>query len=206
MRDVLKFKKLLNEFRSLAFEGEYIEDILLEAHDDFESAYQQFIEEHEIDLEDLMGKNKERAEKIIEDSADEYHNKIQGEPEELGKFKKTHRKLLRLLHPDRLDSDDPRREEFEDDFKKLTSAIDQGIWAVFFDIADKYKVDIVEIEEANRLLLEDIEKMQGKIKGKKTTFSWYLNQCEDEPCREKVIRTFLSFMYGWTESQKDDLG
>lgn len=197
MRDVLKFKKLLNEFRSLTFEGEYIEDILLEAHDDFEEAYQKFIKENEINVEDLTSKNQKKVEKIVEESAEEYYQEIKGEPEELQKFKKTHRKLLRLLHPDRLDSDDPRREEYEEDFKKLTGAIDKGVWAVFFDIADKYNVDIVEVEEANRLLMEDIQKMEGMIKGKKTTFSWYLNQCEDDECREKVIRTFLSFMYGW---------
>jgi hypothetical protein len=198
MRDLLKFKKLLNEFRSLSFEGEYIEDILLEAHDDFENAYQEFVKEHEIDLEELTGKNKEKVEKIVEQTAEEYFHEPKGEPEELSKFKKTHRKLVMLLHPDRQDQSDPRREEREEDFKKLTSAIDDGLWAIFFDIADKYGVDIVEIEEANKLLIEDIEKMEGKIKGKKSTFSWYLNQCEDDECRERVVRTFLNFMYGWS--------
>jgi hypothetical protein len=199
MRDILKFKKLLNEFRSLSFEGEYVEDVLLEAHDDFEGAYKNFIKDHEIDLKDLMKDNEKKAEKIIEDNAEEYYHELKGEPEELLKFKKTHRKLVRLLHPDRQQADDPRSAEREEDFKKLSAAIDNGHWAIFFDVADKYGVDIVEVEEANRLLVEDIKKIEGKINGKKKSFSWYLKQCEDDDCRENVVRTFLKFVYGWEE-------
>jgi hypothetical protein len=89
------------------------------------------------------------------------------------------------------------REEKEEDFKKVVSATESGIWADFFDVADKYGVEIEEVEEANRLLMEDIEKMVEKNKGKKTTFSWMLNECEDEPCRERIIKTFLNYMYGY---------
>ena len=59
MRDKLKFKKLLNEFRSLKFEGEYIEDVLLEAHEDFESYYNKFCEDKGISIKDLEDKNKD---------------------------------------------------------------------------------------------------------------------------------------------------
>jgi hypothetical protein len=182
MRDKLKFKKLLNEFRSLKFEGEYIEDILLEAHEEFDKYYGQFCEDRG----------------IKEESVKDYYMKLHGNQEELTQFKKTHRKLMRQLHPDKLDESDPLREEKEEDFKRVVEAVETGMWADFFDVADKYGVEIEEIDEANRLLMEGIEKIEGKNKGKKTTFSWMLSECEDEPCRERIIRTFLNFMYGYT--------
>jgi hypothetical protein len=197
MRDKLKFKKLLNEFRSLRFEGEYIEDILLEAHDDFENYYSKFCEDRGISIKDLEDRNKKRVETIKGETVKEYYQKLHGDSEELVQFKKTHRKLMRMLHPDKLSENDPMREEKEEDFKKVVSATESGIWADFFDVADKYGVEIEEVEEANRLLMEDIEKMVEKNKGKKTTFSWMLNECEDEPCRERIIKTFLNYMYGY---------
>jgi hypothetical protein len=198
MRDKLKFKKLLNEFRSLKFEGEYIEDILLEAHEEFDKYYGQFCEDRGINSEQLERANKNRVKSIKEESVKDYYMKLHGNQEELTQFKKTHRKLMRQLHPDKLDESDPLREEKEEDFKRVVEAVETGMWADFFDVADKYGVEIEEIDEANRLLMEGIEKIEGKNKGKKTTFSWMLSECEDEPCRERIIRTFLNFMYGYT--------
>lgn len=197
MRDQLKFKKLLSEFRSLKFEGAYIEDILLEAHDDFESYYTKYCEEKEIDLKALEEANRKRVETIKGETAKEYYEKLHGDAEEIVRFKKTHRKLVRMLHPDKLDDSDPRRDEKEEDFKRMISATETGVWSEFFDVADKYGVEIEEVDEANKLLMEDIEKMGNKNKGKKTTFSWMLNECEDEPCREQIIKRFLSLMYGY---------
>ena len=198
MRDKLKFKKLLSEFRSLKFEGEYIEDILLEAHEEFDNYYGQFCEDRGINIKQLEEKNKNRVESIKGETVKDYYKKLHGNQDELTQFKKTHRKLMRLLHPDKLDESDPQREEKEEDFKRVVEAVETGIWADFFDVADKYGVEIEELDEANRLLVEDIEKMEGKNKSKKTTFSWMLNECEDEPCRERIIRTFLNFMYGYS--------
>lgn len=199
MRDFLKFKKLLNEFRSLKFEGEYIEDILSEAHLEFDEFYSKFCEENSINIEELENKNKERVETIKEESSKEYFKKEDCDSKEFTPFKKTHRKLVRLLHPDKLKPEDPRSAQREEDFKIMSDAIQRGLWATFFDIADKYGVEIEEVEEANRLLVDEIKKMEGKIKGKKSTFSWMLNQCENDPCRERVIRAFLSLMYGYSE-------
>ena len=67
----------------------------------------------------------------------------------------------------------------------------------FNAVVDKYGIEIEEVEEANKLLMEDIEKMVEKNKGKKTTFSWLLNECQDDDCRERIIKTFLNYMYGY---------
>jgi hypothetical protein len=198
MREILKFKKLLNEFKSLKFEKEYVEDVLMEANGDFEKSYSDFIEENEIDTSEFAHLFQEELE--VQDDGEIYE--VNGEPEELSVFKKTHRKLVRLLHPDVIDPDNPRKEEFDEDFKKMSSAIQNEVWADFFDVADKYNIEIEEVEEANKLLTKDIENLGQKIETKKKTFSWFLNKCDGDPdCRDHVIRTYFKSKFGWSRDE-----
>ena len=198
MRDVLKFKKLLNEFKSLKFEKEYVEDVLMEANSDFEKVYTEFIEENDIDPSNFGPLMVE--EEQVED--DGQLNASARTPEELAKFKETHKKLVRLLHPDAIDPNDPRKDEMFEDFKKMSTALQNSIWADFFDVADKYGVKIEEIEEANKLLTQDIENLGQKIEGKKKTFSWFLKQCDGDPaCRDVVISAYFKSKFGWTRDE-----
>jgi|SRR6056300_76166 len=200
MREHLKFKQLLNQFRSLKFEEEYIKDFLMEADSEFEDAFQSYLEKNELSEDDLNRPPPQQLEVVEED--DESICESSTEPLELKHFKKAHRKLVKILHPDRQSANDPRRQEHEEDFKKLTKALNDNLWAEFFEIADKYNVELDRVEEANRLLLEDIEKASETIEGKKKTFSWFLSQCGDsEDCRDNVIEVYLRSKFGWTKDK-----
>ena len=194
MREHLKFKQLLNQFKSLKFEEEYVKDFLIVANEDFEDAFENYLKENGITNEELEGPPEEEL--PMEDDGELHESST--DPIDMKHFKKAHKKLVRILHPDRQFDNDPRREEHEEDFKKMTSAINDGVWAEFFEIADKYNVDLDRVEEANRLLLEDIGKTSETIEGKKRTFSWFLSQCEDsQDCRDNVIEVYLKSKYGW---------
>lgn len=198
MREHLKFKQLLNQFRSLKFEEEYVKDFLMEANEDFEATFENYLKQNGITNEELEGPPQEEL--CMEDNG-ELH-KSSTEPVEMKHFKKAHKKLVRILHPDRQRDNDPRKEEHEEDFKKMTTALNDSVWAEFFEIADKYNVDLDKVEEANRLLLEDIEKTSDTIEGKKKTFAWFLSQCADsQDCRDNVIEVYLKSKYGWTKEQ-----
>jgi hypothetical protein len=199
MREHLKFKQLLNQFKSLKFEEEYVKDFLMEANEDFENAFENYLKENGITNEELEGPPEEPQPPVEDDG------KLQEsstESVEMKHFKKAHKKLVRILHPDRQRDDDPRKEEREEDFKIMTTALTDGVWAEFFEIADKYNVELDRVEEANRLLLEDIDKTTGTIEGKKKTFSWFLAQCgESQDCRDNVIEVYLKSKYGWSKDK-----
>jgi len=200
MREHLKFKQLLNQFRSLKFEEEYIKDFLMEADSEFEDAFQSYLEKNELSEDDLNRPPSQQLEVVEED--DESICESSSEPLELKHFKKAHRKLVKILHPDRQSANDPRRDEHEEDFKRLTKALNDNLWAEFFEIADKYNVELDKVEEANRLLLEDIEKASETIEEKKKTFSWFLSKCGDnQDCRDNVIEVYLRTKFGWVKDK-----
>jgi len=199
MREHLRFKQLLNQFKSLKFEEEYLKDYLMEANDLLEEALKEYIEEQGISREELEAGNPPPMDFGEDDG--EIHDSST-EPLEMKHFKKAHRKLMKILHPDRQSPNDPRREEFEEDFKRLTTALNEECWADFFDIADKYSVKLDRVEEANRLLIEDIDKASDTIETKKKTFAWFLAQCGDSAdCRENVLEVYLRSKYGWTKEE-----
>ena len=199
MREHLKFKQLLNQFKSLKFEEEYVKDFLMEANEDFEESFDNYLKENDITMDDLVGPPKE-PEPTIED--DGQLRESSTESIEMKHFKKAHKKLVKMLHPDRQRESDPKREEREEDFKKMSTALNESVWAEFFEIADKYGVELDRVEEANRLLLEDIGKTSETIEGKKRTFSWFLSQCgESQDCRDNVIEVYLKSKYGWPKDK-----
>lgn len=199
MREHLRFKQLLNQFKSLKFEEEYMKDYLTEANEDFEEAFEKYLEENGITNEELEGPPQE-PQPVIEDDGQLHESST--EPIDMKHFKKAHKKLVKILHPDRQRANDPRREEHEEDFKRLTTALNERIWAEFFEIADKYNVELDRVEEANRLLLEDIEKTSETIESKKKTFSWFLSQCGDsQDCRDNVMEVYLRSKYGWIKDK-----
>ena len=199
MREHLKFKQLLNQFKSLKFEEEYLKDYLMEANELLEEALEEYIEQQGISREDLEGGNPPPMD-FGEDDGELQDSST--EPLELKHFKKAHRKLLKILHPDRQKANDPRKEEYEEDFKRMTTALNEECWADFFDIADKYNVKLDRVEEANRLLIDDIDKASDTIETKKKTFAWFLAQCGDSAdCRENVMEVYLRSKYGWVKDQ-----
>lgn len=199
MREHLKFKQLLNQFKSLKFEEEYLKDYLMEANELLEEALDEYIENQGITREDLEGGT---PEPVGFDEDDGELQESSTEPLELKHFKKAHRKLLKILHPDRHKANDPRKEEYEEDFKRMVAALNEECWADFFDIADKYNVKLDRVEEANRLLIDDIDKASDTIETKKKTFAWFLAQCGDSAdCRENVMEVYLRSKYGWIKDK-----
>tara|TARA_R100001510_G_scaffold53405_1_gene54973 strand:- start:21 stop:635 length:615 start_codon:yes stop_codon:yes gene_type:complete len=200
MRNKLKFKKLLNEYRSLKFELEFIEDVLSEYHLVFEETYRRYCAEKDIDLQELHEKNKERVEKIFPD------NKLQKsesstEPTQVTKstqekHKSIYRELAKKLHPDSLPEGDERYDEFKTAFQRATQAHNDGAWGDLFDLVERYGVNLRNYGSICNSLIKHIEQIKLQIDNQKKTFSWALYECEGtEDCEEQVIKNFLMTVF-----------
>jgi len=203
MKDKLKFKKLLNEFRSLEAEFEYNNEVLREANDAFECTYLKWCEENGVNLNALQ---KEKTKKVIIKNpvgADhpEDHSRVEVRDKQK-KHKDAFKSIAKKIHPDKIGEADPRHDEFTSAFQRATKAMNEGQWGELFDVLDRYKVEIPNYEEANGSLEKDVERMSEKLQSQKSTYAWHLQNCEgNEGCIDMVVSAFLKQVFEWDGSK-----
>ena len=201
MKDKLKFKKLLSEFRSLEYEYQYTNEVLKDAHEHFECFYLKWCEENGVDLKKLQEEKKKQVQNIMQQNTEEHistHGRFETNKKKI-KHKEVFRSIAKKVHPDMLPLEDPRQEEYNSAFQRAVGAVEQEQWGELFDVVDKYDIEIEDYEEANESLALDITRMEEKIGSQKSTYSWHLQNCgDDEVCKERVIKSFLNYMFGWT--------
>tara|TARA_B100000963_G_scaffold358004_1_gene381539 strand:+ start:709 stop:1311 length:603 start_codon:yes stop_codon:yes gene_type:complete len=194
MKDKLKFKKLLNEFRSLEFEHEYNSEVLKEVGQTFESACNDWCEKNNIDINELMKKkfpNQTHSAPQTDDGSI-YEPKIK-----TSKHKDIFRSIAKKFHPDKI-KEKHKQEEMKSAFQKASSAMQEEQWGELFDVIDKYEIEISDYNEANASLEKDIVRMQEKLKVQKSTFTWHFGNCEgDQVCIDFVMKVYMKQVLGW---------
>ncbi len=203
-RGKFKFLKLLNEYRSLNYELKYVRDVLEEVHLEFELFHAKWCAENDIDLKQLKKRNQRKADMIfMEEKA---HKIKQGlmkaafkeEREDSSKnLKHIYKSIARKLHPDVMNDDDPRAEEYEEDFKRAVNAHEGGHWGELFDVVDKHGIKLNDYKEAIECLKFDIERVEADLKKEKSSYSWHYHEAEDDNARGGVVKRFLRHLYGW---------
>ena len=200
MKEKIRFLKLINEYRSLEFEYQYINEVLRDAHETFEVSYVAYCEEHGINLQKLQEEQKKKVQGIFAQNTEEFidtHGRFETNKEKT-KHKDIFKSVAKKLHPDKIGQEDPRFEEYQESFKRAVAAIEQEQWGELFDVVDRYSIEINDYDEANKSIKTDIERMEKKIKSQKMTYSWLLHECgEDQVCKERIIKSFLTYMFGW---------
>lgn len=199
MKGRLKFLKLLNEFRALDYELKYVKEVLQDAHLEFEVYYRQWCEDNGINLEVLNKQNKVRVDAVFKKSSTtEIERLVEQKTEKAQKdFKSLYKAIARKLHPDALKSDDPRKFEYSEAFKKATEAKSKGRWGQLFDVVDKYDIYLGEYDEPIECLRQDIKRVEAEIKREKSSFSWSLHEAETEAQKSQVVKNFLRQLFGW---------
>jgi hypothetical protein len=199
MKDKLKFKKLLNEFRSLEAEFEYNSEVLREANDTFECTYLKWCEDNGVNLDDLQ---KEKSKKVIINPStpsaqpeDNTRVEVMDKPKE---HKDVFKSIAKKIHPDKVGEDEPRHEEFTSAFQRAAAAMNEGQWGEMFDVIDRYKIEIPNYDEANVSLEKDVGRMSEKLQKQKTTYAWHLQNCEGNlGCIDMVVSAFLKQVFDW---------
>lgn len=198
MIEKLRFKKLLNEYKSLEYEQEMIKEILKEAHLEFEVYYRQWCALRDIDLGEL---NKKHEKKVEKQFGFTYEGLVPVEkpPKKEAKHKDIYKALAKKIHPDKLDTADKTYWSDYMDFKDATEAIMADSWGKLFEIADKHDIYLKDYESICSDISEDIEKKRSEIQTQKCSYSYKLYECKDEPCKDKLVRAFLFQLFGWKE-------
>ena len=174
----------------------YVEEVLRDGNQDFEIYYRQYCEDNDIDLSALNTKHSARVKGIFSN-----HTGITKAVESKMRqsefdSKKLFRQIAKKFHPDTLAADDPRKEEYENVFKKASGAIDQGRWGELFDVAEQYDLDLEDYDEINKSLKLDVQRIKKEIQLKKDSYAWLLNECEEETnCKNNVVKRFLKHLF-----------
>jgi len=194
MRKKLKFKKLLNEFRSLSSELKFVSNNIRDINLEFERYYRDYCRKNDIDLLDLEKDNSQKVSGLFQSKSvvTKIAEKIRSKDYD---HKLVYKEIAKKLHPDKLSSDDPRLGEFEEAFKKANQANAYGNWGDLFDIADKYDIDIKNYDDANKSIKDDIIRVKKELSKHKSTYGWQLFECEPEECKQNVVKAFLKHLF-----------
>ena len=194
----LKFKKLLNEYKSHKFELEMVREILKDAHIEFEVFYRRWCSENDIDLRELGKKNEKKVQVMFEKQEKGLAVIEKDKKKKTDKYKKIYREVAKKIHPDKLDTSDPRFWEYTNAFKDVSRAMDKQKWGDLFEVVDKYDIWITEYEEACEDIENSIREIKILIENEKKSYSWALYNCQDDnACKEKVVKNFLGQLFGW---------
>jgi hypothetical protein len=198
---VKRYKKLVKELLFAYSELEYVDEVLKDAHADFELFYQDYCKRNNVPIEKMNKNNAARLEKIYpkkEIKTDEA-GIIQYEDDKEEKqnhklFQRMYRMVAKKLHPDKFSNQEQTDEVLEkiEAFKQATGAYNKRNWAKFLDICEKYDILPTRYEKVNSLIRDEISEISKQVNNKKLSFSWRLYECEEDVgCKEKIIKDFL---------------
>lgn len=194
-RSKLKFKELLNEYRSLCSEWELTQEIMRESLKEFDQYLNDYIKKEEVDISGLKLKHSKRVEKIFDSKPTVQQAALVEHKKKLYDAKKIFRKIAKMFHPDTIALDDPRQEEYESIFQTASNAINEGKWGELFNIVDKYDLDFDDYDSAIECLKSDIDYLTQKIEQKKSTYAWLFYECENDDSKEKLMHEYLNYVY-----------
>jgi len=192
----LRFKRLLNKYRSLEAEVQSTAEIIDEMSEYFNECLDKFCEEREINLEEIKKEKEERIKSLIDVTNEPIKGIEHKIKEQEYDSKSLFRQIARKFHPDTLDPDDPDREEKEETFKAAISAIDDCNWGKLFDIAAKHNLEFKDYDSIIASLKLDIEREEKILKKQHGTWAWLLFNCDDdETCKDNVLKGFVKQVY-----------
>ena len=209
---IKKYKKLVKELLFIYSELEYLNEVLKEAHVEFEKYYQKYCKHNNIPLDELNNNNSEKLKKAypIKKQKTDKDGIIQLEETKKENpahkvFQKMYRLIAKKLHPDKFENREKTPEIVEkiESFKQATDAYNQRNWAKFLDICEKYDILPTRYEKINSIIMEEIDGTNQEIRNKKQSFSWRLHECGDSgPCKRKIIKDFLFQLFGYKAEEK----
>ena len=198
MIEKYRFKKLLNEYKSLEYEYKMVKEVLKDGHLDFEVFYRQWCALRDIDIDQL---NKDNHNKVTQAFNQNETGIIATEKpkKKTQKHKDIYKALAKKIHPDKLDTADSNYWRDYMDFKDTVKSIADENWGKLFEIAERHDIYLKDYDEICADIQEDIERIKCDIEKEKSSYSWKLYECKTDKCKDNLIKSFLLQLFGWKE-------
>ena len=220
-RDLLKWKRALNEIKFKHSELELIKEICRTHGVEFHMFMEEYCEQNGINLNKL---NQEKS--VREAKAKEQFQAIQEEQQKVpeGKmvisenhftenappveelfveerdhddmrraFKDLFKKLALNLHPDRVGDLTPEERDVRlSMFKDAKQALDNGDYFLLLDMSERFNIRIPKnFKQQTRWMKARIKQIDQEIQAQKHTYNYVFSECETEDEKVKVVKNFL---------------
>ena len=223
-RDLLKWKRALNEIKFKHEELEIVKEICDGHGVDFQMFMEEYCAKNNIDLKDLNHKRglkiakqktqendiKEIEQKtqetlahlenpLIEDAplVEEIHVENKDKDEMHKTFKDLFKKLALNLHPDRAVGLTPEEREVRlSMFKDAKAALDNGDYFLLLDMSEKFNIRIPKnFKQQTRWMKARIKQLDQEIHAQKHTYNYIFSECETESEKTRIVKNFLSQIF-----------
>ena len=219
-RDLLKWKRALNEIKFKHEELELVKEICDGHGVDFQMFMEEYCAQNNIDLKALnhkrglkMAKQKaqENQVKEIEQKTEQtlahmenpqvenapvveqIHVESKDKDEMHKTFKDLFKKLALNLHPDRVGDLTPEERDVRlSMFKDAKQALDNGDYFLLLDMSERFNIRIPKnFKQQTRWMKARIKQIDQEIRAQKHTYNYIFSECETEDEKVKVVKNFL---------------
>ena len=222
-RDLVKWKRALNEIKFKHEELQLVKEICDDHGVDFQMFMERYCADNGIDLKSLNQKKaikdakqaaaespKQIQEKKEESLSQLINPPIQGAPiveridvevkdeNEMHKtFKDLFKKLALNLHPDRANGLTAEEREVRlSMFKDAKEALDQGDYFLLLEMSERFNIRIPKnFKQQTRWMKARIKQLDQEINTQKHTYNYVFSECETENEKTRIVKNFLSQIF-----------
>jgi hypothetical protein len=204
-----KYKKLVKELLYHRSELEFQDEVLKEAHLDFEAYQSEYAAKNNLNLQELQQNNSSQVEELIpkpkETETDEegiivVGNKDEEDKEQIKQFSKVYKLIAKKIHPDKF-ANRMRTEEIEEKeemFKQASGGFEDRDWALMLEVAEQINVKPANAKELCAEIKKETKKVKALIEHNNSMYSWKLYQCEDnEECKDLIMADFFRRLFNY---------
>jgi len=219
-RDLLKWKRALNEIKFKHEELELVKEICDGHGVDFQMFMEEYCAQNNIDLKALnhkrglkMAKQNAQENQVKEiqqkteqtlarmenpqvanaPAVEQIHVESKDKDEMHKTFKDLFKKLALNLHPDRVGDLTPEERDVRlSMFKDAKQALDNGDYFLLLDMSERFNIRIPKnFKQQTRWMKARIKQIDQEIQAQKHTYNYVFSECETEDEKVKVVKNFL---------------
>ena len=177
----LNFKRVVRKYEFLTEELKDVTEIQNKMKTSFEEALR---EEGYIPPEPVI------------QTGDTKDNQSSGESLLSGKYKKLFRKIVVIIHPDKINDNLPEQEKilYKSYYEDVNYSNESGDITPLLFVAIKLGIDVNEYMSDIESIINSCDKLEMEIKKIQESSCWYYSQLENKDERKNFIKKFIEYI------------